>query len=139
MKTNSEQNSLISIFCVSLFNLFESAVRPCYNITPFQGQVTNMKGEPLPDVKIFLDNHPLHVIHPGARFLSILPIGTYRLSFALENFEPKSVTVEVKAGEMSRKTVVLESSIGVELKYHTDRQIGTFMQQLVTNYPGKAR
>ena len=105
----------------------------------FQGQVTNLKGEPLSDVKILLDNHPLHVIHPGARFLAILPIGTYRLSFALENFEPKTATVEVKAGEMSRKNIVLESSIGVELKYHTDRQIGTFMQQLVTNYPGKAR
>jgi hypothetical protein len=46
---------------------------------------------------------------------------------------------DVKAGEMSRKNVVLESSIGVDLKYHTDREIGSFMQQMVSAYPGKAR
>jgi hypothetical protein len=45
----------------------------------------------------------------------------------------------VKAGELTRKNIVLDSSIGVELKYHTDRQIGTFLQQLVTTYTGKAR
>ena len=33
-----------------------------------------MKGEPLPDVKVLLDNHPLHVTQP-AKFLSILPPG----------------------------------------------------------------
>ena len=38
------------------------------------GQVTNMKGEPLPDVKILVNNHPLHVIRPG-KFLAFLPPG----------------------------------------------------------------
>jgi len=96
-----------------------------------------LKGEPLEDVKILLENHPLHVIHP-AKFLSILPIGSHRMTFTVPNYESKTVTVDVKAGEMIRKNVVLESSI-VELKYHNDRTIGTFMQQLVTAYPGKSR
>ena len=39
-----------------------------------QGQVTNMKGDPLPDVKVTLNNHPLHVIRP-ARFVAFLPPG----------------------------------------------------------------
>ena len=101
--------------------------------------MTNLKGDPLEDVKILLDDHQsVHVIHP-AKFLSILPIGPHRLTFTVDNYESKTVTVEVKAGEMSRKNVVLESSIGVELKYHNDRTIGTFLQQLVTTYPEKSR
>ena len=65
--------------------------------------------------------------------------GLHSLSFTNENYESKRVTVEVKSGELTRKNIVLDSSIGVELKYHTDRQIGTFLQQLVTTYSGKAR
>jgi hypothetical protein len=68
--------------------------------------VTNLKGEPLEDVKITLDNHPIHVIHP-AKFLAILPIGHHRLTFTVDNYETKTVNFEVKAGEMTRKNVVL--------------------------------
>ena len=66
-------------------------------------------------------------------------LGLHRLSFTLANYESKIITVEVKSGEMTRKNVVLDSSIGTELKYHTDRQIGTFLQQLTAAYTGKAR
>ena len=125
----------------SIFVLMKKVQTPngektfCYVL---QGQVTNLKGEPLEDVKIVLNSHPVHVIHP-AKFLAVLPIGSHRMTFSVQNYESKTVNVEVKAGEMTRKNVVLESSIGVELKYHVDRNIGMFMQQLVNAYPGKAR
>jgi hypothetical protein len=50
--------------------------------------VTDLKGKPLEDVKISLDNHPMHVVQP-AKFTAVLPIGTYRLAFSVDNHETK--------------------------------------------------
>jgi len=102
------------------------------------GIVTDGNNRPLKNVTVDLNGQIMKTDKDG-KFITIFPVGKYRLEFILDNYETKISEVEVKKNEMKRRDMVLESSVKSVLTYHTTDQIKESLKSLVTQYPTTAQ
>lgn len=107
------------------------------------GQITDVSGQPLSGAKVLMTETGGKAkqlrLTPGARFTALLPgRTTVKLAFSLSGFEPKVAEVDIEAGQMVRRNVILdpEAVLPQALRY---RNVERFLHELQMNHSTKAR
>lgn len=104
------------------------------------GQVTDIKGNPLPEAVVKLNNIKTVPLDKDKAFFNIpLPEGKMYMTLELDNYESKSIEINVMKGQRIRKKIVLDHAIGEDLVYHPPQTIGTYLQDLAQRYQTQAR
>ena len=108
------------------------------------GRVTDLSGRPLTKTRIVLDGRgEIRVNDKDASFAAVLAPGPHTLSLSLEDYEAKTVRVNI-AEDMDgkgrvRKNVVLDSLFGEKIAFRSAKAIDAYVDELARNYSGLAR
>ena len=107
----------------------------------FFGQIMDIHQQPLSNAILSINGDEQIIrLSPEGKFVAILPPGKYRWKISLPDYDTKIFDIDVRAREMQRTNVVLDSLDAQEnLKYHNEGEIGAFLTAMKQTYPGKAR
>ena len=102
------------------------------------GRILDSQDRPIANVTIVMAGK-VEVTDGQGIFITVFPVGKYRMVLSHERFERKSVDFVVKAGQMVRRDVVLDSLDTSGMVYHTAEQGLATLTSLVQQYPALAR
>lgn len=102
------------------------------------GRVLDSNNNPISNVTIVMAGKILVTDLQGV-FVTVFPVGRYRMVLTHSKYERKSVDFSVTKSEMVRRDVVLDILDTSGLVYHNREQVKESLESLVMQYPGQAR
>ena len=101
------------------------------------GRVIDSNDRPVANVTVVMMGK-VEVTDQQGTFVTVFPVGKYRMVLSHDRFERKTLDFVVKKGEMVRRDVVLDSLDTSGLVYHTEEQGMATLESLVQQYPATA-
>lgn len=102
------------------------------------GRVFDSNNVPIANVTIVMAGKVVVTDRQGV-FVTVFPVGKYRMVLSHGEYERKSVDFTVTKGEMVRRDVVLDIVDTSGLTYHNTEQVKASLHSLVAQYPAQAR